>query len=149
MKNKFRAWVYCKWVDFRPKEERKEDGNNFWIEKWVMGEVKTIHFAKNKARVMDGSISNSKHHDYKIGDECIIMQSTGVKDKNDKEIFEGDIINWGEKINGEVYFSSGRYWVRDFYVTYQDDASDAFDEGASLLEVVGNIYESPELLIKN
>jgi uncharacterized phage protein (TIGR01671 family) len=143
---KFRAWVYCKWLDFRPKEERNADNSNFWIEKWVMGVVKTIHFAKNKARVMDGSISSSKCHDYLIGDTCIIMQYTGLKDKNGKEIYEGDIVNWGKKINGDVYYSSGRYWVRDFYQAYQDEVSDAFGEGLATLEVVGNIYENPELL---
>ena len=147
MKNlKYRAWVYCKWFGFRTKEERKSDGSDFWIDKWIMGEVKTIHLAKNKARVMDGSITSSKHHDYKIGDECIIMQSTGLKDKNGKEIFDGDIINWGKKLNGNVIFEQGRFWVSDFYVSYQDEPSDAFGEGASLLEIVGNVYENPELL---
>jgi len=73
-----------------------------------------------------------------------IMQYTGLKDKNGKEIYEGDILSeWG--MDKEHY----RYAVEDmvdFLISYGD--SDHWDGGSfpGIWEVIGNIYENPELL---
>lgn len=74
-----------------------------------------------------------------------LMQFTGVLDKNGKEIYEGDIIKSYDQI-GDVYFERGRFVVRGFYLTHLDEPSDAFGEGLVTLEVIGSIYENPELL---
>lgn len=86
-------------------------------------------------------------------DEIELMQFTGLKDKNDNEIFEGDIVNFPE-FNGDIYITpvvwdkscacfglsfSGKYpisfdYLEEFYTELKD------------IEVVGNIYENPELL---
>ena len=63
-------------------------------------------------------------------------QFTGLKDKNGKEIYEGDIVKSGI-LTGEVYQQYG-YWT-------------ATSIGQSLwsqksIEIIGNIYENPELL---
>lgn len=70
-------------------------------------------------------------------------QFIGLFDKNDKEIYEGDVVTWGYE-NAEVKFgtliedpdeSRGRTgWIVD----------DCFVD--SRCEVIGNIYENPELL---
>jgi len=75
-----------------------------------------------------------------------IMQSTGLKDKNGKEIFEGDIV----KMSKDVYSESTYYEV----VRHRGGAYrlESKQHGCELwlrhtdCEVVGNIYENPELL---
>lgn len=81
----------------------------------------------------------------------VIMQSTGFKDKNGVEIFEGDIVQYRD---GEYSYLG--IVKRDCYQFFIDgikpddnydfiDVSNTFD-GTSSLEKIGNIYENPELL---
>lgn len=87
-----------------------------------------------------------EHEDYEI------MQCTGMKDKNGKLIYEGDIIQIpddydtygmfaGEK--REIYFNEGGFrlkpkWNKNSRGNWLEDTKD--------FEVIGNIYENPELL---
>jgi uncharacterized phage protein (TIGR01671 family) len=86
--------------------------------------------------------------------ERIIMQYTGVKDKDDKEIYEGDIVQYGteddivtaiiefqEQDDEESMFISGFRLVVISNTEYQDN-----DEEDYALKVIGNIYQNPELL---
>ena len=90
--------------------------------------------------------------------EYIPMQYTGLKDKNGKEIFEGDVIpivieDLGESIktvNGVVKFQRGQ-WNIEYLHPFQKEMYLA--NLYSLLEraekeVIGNLYENPELLDK-
>lgn len=86
-------------------------------------------------------------------DEVELMQSTGLFDKNNKEIFEGDII-----ANGPDVMCMKRHNTLGFYVEkkgrvefiadgavleeFEEDAKEIADS----LEIIGNIYENPELL---
>ena len=76
------------------------------------------------------------------------MQFTGLYDKKGKEIYEGDVVSWGVYKDDKdiVRFNEGRFLLRDYYVSYQDNPNDAYGEGINRLEVIGNIYENPELL---
>ena len=71
-----------------------------------------------------------------------LLQSTGLKDINGKEIFEGDIVrnNYGE--HGHIK------WLRGGFVYHEDGANFyLFSIGAGQpFEIVGNIYEHPHLL---
>ncbi|HHR2534335.1 hypothetical protein DS773_12280 [Listeria monocytogenes] len=89
-------------------------------------------------------------------DDVVLMQYTGLKDKNGKKIFEGDIVAFSEDdfhvFNSQVeYFSEDGYPAFDIKVpsTYYFD-SNVFSEvsmsGLYEIEVIGNIHENPELL---
>ena len=85
--------------------------------------------------------------------EIELMQSTGLFGKNNKEIFEGDII-----ANGPDVMCMKRHNTLGFYVEkkgkvefiadcavleeFEEDAKEIADS----LEIIGNIYENPELL---
>jgi uncharacterized phage protein (TIGR01671 family) len=73
-------------------------------------------------------------------DDAVIMESTGLKDKNGKEIFEGDIVSF--------YNASLPKGTRDMFTknVVKWNARKAQWDGVFSGEVIGNIYENPELL---
>ena len=68
-------------------------------------------------------------------------QFTGLYDKNGTSIYEGDRVRcWG----GEYYQG---YWEQDRIIEIKDMINDCFMMGEhEFSEVIGNIYESPELI---
>lgn len=71
----------------------------------------------------------------------ILMQYTGFKDKNGKEIYEGDLCRADSGETTEVLFEQGCFFVRRIQV--DNELALMIDNS---LEVIGNIYENPELL---
>lgn len=78
--------------------------------------------------------------------DTVLMQYTGLKDKNGKEIYEGDIVE-EEDFIGEVVWEDFMFNVEDYYDSSADYPTIAFFEG--VFEVVGNIYENPNLIEDN
>lgn len=82
--------------------------------------------------------------------EFSIMQSTGLKDKNGKEIWEGDVckIYWhdvNEIFNAKVIFEDGS-WLYDMTKSpFSWDSMPIYPYNKEC-EVIGNIYEHPELI---
>ena len=97
--------------------------------------------------------------------DYILMQYTGLKDKNGKGIYEGDVVEyksamWRKEQIARVLF--GRYFHQNeggyngvdclgFFLADEEGdcifCDDGWDKDAGI-EVVGNIYENPELLDK-
>lgn len=126
MKPKFRAWL---------KEEKR------------MTDVSEMTFIDGEVYLISDVTGFYAYEEFKL------MQSTGLKDKNGKEIYEGDIVKFSDCDN-DAYVTpvvwdnnyacfgvsfSGKYpisfdYLEEFYTELKD------------IEVVGNIYENPELL---
>ena len=79
---------------------------------------------------------------------------TGLKDKNGKLIYEGDIVHKsGSKFNGEKILSEISWCEASAHFVYSDyigiGGSHEFRTGTALkMEVLGNIYKNPELVRK-
>ena len=80
-------------------------------------------------------------------EKCIeLMQYTGLKDKNGKEIYEGDIIEFyflGSDEKAEIVYNEDRAM---FCLQYNKNKLNGWHLNPSKYNVLGNIYENPELL---
>lgn len=121
-----------------------------WIkeEKCFADYIETIRYYAKEVDLCWGGICESDCFDF---EGVIFTQSTGLKDKNGKEIFEGDVLAietdegvtnlkvfWDEK-HALFMFESKKYNEKDLLAELVDDNTYPF-------EIIGNIYENKELL---
>lgn len=78
-----------------------------------------------------------------------LMQCTGLKDKNGKEIYEGDIVRIDDLGIGIVDYEEGRFAMRRREERFCWPVYCRIDHSPFVPEVIGNIYENPELLREN
>lgn len=96
----------------------------------------------------DGCMSYFGINNFLKGDYDVLMQYTGLKDKNGKEIYEGDIVKfekrWDNKELSDVVTMERfpRYWLKNETFGYEGEELDDPQE----CEVIGNIYQGPELI---
>ena len=129
MKLKFRAW--------------------YVLAEEMIDEILMISFVRKEiiGKFSDGSTSVPlKFEDKRNGEDVVLMQSTGLFDKNGKEIFEGDILKSNKYITS-VFYERGAYRVklrRTPNTTVTMDLMVFIEKYKT--RIVGNIYENPEIL---
>lgn len=129
IKHKFRAW------DFEDEKMWKVVS----ISESIWGDCEEAHI---KICDFDKSPSN-KETDVRLSVHFDLMQSTGMKDINGKEIYEGDIV--------ECFKSHNSLVCSKMYAFGLDTKARGFEPFHDIYgqcEVIGNIYEHPELLEK-
>lgn len=73
--------------------------------------------------------------------ELVLLQFTGMLDKNEKEIYEGDIVNIPSGITS-VFFERGCFY------TPLNGSRYRLGGWGNEIQIIGNIYENPELITK-
>lgn len=98
--------------------------------------VQTIYFEQG--------LPDSRDLDYYDFDDIVLMQSTGMRDKNDREIFEGDIIDSTDGfLTGVIEFRVSLGMFVSDLVEY--NSFERLCNVASSRKIIGNIWEHPEL----
>lgn len=87
-------------------------------------------------------------------DRFVIEQSTGLKDKNGKEIFEGSLVKYTEE-DGELFIAEVKCFAKDGYPAFDVEPPNEFDFESNVLsagvannclKVVGDVHNNPDLL---
>ena len=84
----------------------------------------------------------------------VLEQFTGLKDRNGKDIYEGDILAWHSNIYrkqdwiGLVKYRGAGFVVQESSRSFStpDWLETACNKDANIIEVIGNVHENPELL---
>lgn len=109
-------------------------------------EVESIRFDTKVVEIYDEAASRYRYCDF---DEVEFIHSTGIKDKNGKEIEHGDILKteWAGILPIKFHNVYGFYAIKenDKY-WFAEEIEDEVNETLSKTEAIGNIYENKDLL---
>lgn len=119
---KFRAWIYSQMIMIS-----QEDFHDYTM-------------------ICNGNgfgVVNRDTNEFLKDDDFSVMQYTGLKDKNGKEIYEGDVVTF-KRFYGERKLPIEFDPLRGFR-PYMEGYG-GFEWNPIEVEVIGNIYENPELI---
>lgn len=103
--------------------------------------VQTIYFEQG--------LPDSRDLDYYDFDDIVLMQSTGMRDKNDREIFEGDVLkvtdqhSWLEVVSFNK--DKAMFVSKETKKVEETPLYDLFNTDIFEVEIIGNIHTNPEL----
>lgn len=105
--------------------------------------IESIRFYSKEIDLCWGGICESDCFDF---EDVILMQSTGLKDKNGKEIFEGDIVKMAKDVYSDLtYYEIVRHRGGAYRLESNQHGCELWLRHANC-EVIGNIYENPKFL---
>ena len=96
----------------------------------------------------DGSLGSFDSYGCYSEDAYTIEQCTGLRDKNRKLIYEGDILGYKDYADKRVVVWDNKYMAYRVHDEDNVDCGSVYQEyiGEFGIEVIGNIHENPELL---
>ena len=103
--------------------------------KWVEGDF---------VRIKDGDIVTPYIYYHGEVIEKTVGQFTGLTDKNGKKIFEGDIVKYDNGLFEVAYYPPHMAYY--FHGLHGRGGVNGFTRKSNDIEVIGNIYDNPELL---
>ena len=111
----------------------------------ILGEVGSIDFVDETVTIpVYDKVDGIYIGDSVLGlNQVTLMQSTGLFDKNGKEIFDGDIVyaySEGARLIGAIEYFDNAYCIKTKNGVYN-----SLWTNAEYYEVVGNVFENPEL----
>ena len=110
-------------------------------EMYEVDDIMSIDFGKSEISVKTLFFEQTNYYKF---DDIVLMQSTGFRDKNGKEIFEGDIIDSTDGfMTGVVEFREDLGMFVSELVEYNN--FERLCNIASSRKIIGNIWEHPEL----
>lgn len=127
-------------------------GKRIEREEWVIGNC--IQIAGSQEYFISNSYSCTSSLAFVVKPETV-GQFTGLYDKNDNEIYEGDILVWGENDCKSqpmvVIFKHGSFgytFIEDWFHSFAGNTNFTFNPLNTdvRFEIVGNIHDNPELL---
>lgn len=107
--------------------------------------VASINF---KDRIVEIEDDDGEAWEYELNsNEIALMRYVGLNDQNGVEIYEGDIVKFISRFDDSKKMGTVRYWACDaaFLIKCKREIFFLFYDALNR-EVVGNIYETPELL---
>lgn len=107
-----------------------------------MIDVDEIHFDNGQLDFIGDAITFMRK-----ANEIELMQSTGLLDKNGREVFVGDIVKCTRGCHHEVYLEKeyGGTFIGGMPAIYLKGIKEGY-AWTEAEEIIGNIYENPELL---
>lgn len=104
-------------------------------------DIMSIDFGRSQISVKTLFFEQTNYYKF---DDIVLMQSTGMRDKNDREIFEGDVIDSTDGfLTGVIEFRVSLGMFVSDLVEYNN--FERLCNVASSREIIGNIWEHPEL----
>ena len=105
-------------------------------------EVLSIDFLNKEVTLWDKETAVNFEASF---DEIELIQYTGVNDKNGKEIYTGFLVKWGLRTY-KICFNCGFYMHDLSRINPEYPITKEFKKASDEFEVIGNIYENPEIL---